>query len=313
MADESKPPLQYQVAPSPVTRGQFRLLLLLMLIQVVITAQSTYAPGFIAWVRERWAEHQQAVAHRALVRQNLAAAQKWLSHTDAPETVVWDEDPDRAAKLLATPGYLPIEPYAQQADGVQNAMPHGALRDLRVALPPIGGNFLTRAGSNSALAFLHSRRASNGPERLVAVTVSEFLSLSTPSHTQDAKFDFSVYKLQTFSAQSYAISSDGDLAEDGASHNDLQLQAGQSGVAMPGYWTPSAVPGNPGSLRIEYRDQLRVFAGQADPSDASHFTIAYDLDGQPGVIDGWLNADGSVKLEPRVGKRVNKVWYPHAK
>ena len=44
---------------------------------------------------------------------------------------------------------------------------------------------------------------------------------------------------------------------------------------------------------------LRLFAGQADPSDPAHFTIRYTFDDQPGVIDGWLKDDGTVLLEPR--------------
>jgi hypothetical protein len=48
-------------------------------------------------------------------------------------------------------------------------------------------------------------------------------------------------------------------------------------------------------------DTLRLFAGQADPADESHFTIRYELNGQPGLIDGWLMPDDTVKLEPREG------------
>ena len=44
---------------------------------------------------------------------------------------------------------------------------------------------------------------------------------------------------------------------------------------------------------------LRLFAGQPDPNDASHFTIDYVLGDQKGVIDGWLKEDGSVLLEKR--------------
>jgi hypothetical protein len=44
---------------------------------------------------------------------------------------------------------------------------------------------------------------------------------------------------------------------------------------------------------------LRLFAGQPDANDASHFTIEYMLGDQRGVIDGWLKDDGSVLLEPR--------------
>jgi hypothetical protein len=44
---------------------------------------------------------------------------------------------------------------------------------------------------------------------------------------------------------------------------------------------------------------LRLFAGQPDATDASHFTIDYLLGDQKGVIDGWLKDDGSVLLERR--------------
>ena len=44
---------------------------------------------------------------------------------------------------------------------------------------------------------------------------------------------------------------------------------------------------------------LRLFAGQADPNDASHFTIDYAISDATGVIDGWLKEDGSVLLERR--------------
>ena len=42
---------------------------------------------------------------------------------------------------------------------------------------------------------------------------------------------------------------------------------------------------------------LRWFAGQPDPEDASHFTIRYELDGRPGLVDGWLRDEGGVSLE----------------
>lgn len=51
------------------------------------------------------------------------------------------------------------------------------------------------------------------------------------------------------------------------------------------------------SLRLPAR--ARIFAGQPDQSDATHFTIDYELNGQRSTIDGWLMNDGEVKLEPR--------------
>jgi len=35
--------------------------------------------------------------------------------------------------------------------------------------------------------------------------------------------------------------------------------------------------------------------------DPSHFTIRYTVNGQPGVIDGWLQRDDTIKLEVRDG------------
>ena len=46
----------------------------------------------------------------------------------------------------------------------------------------------------------------------------------------------------------------------------------------------------------------RFFAGQIDPADGSHFTIGYQWnDGVRGTIDGWLQDDGSVRLQVRPG------------
>jgi len=48
----------------------------------------------------------------------------------------------------------------------------------------------------------------------------------------------------------------------------------------------------------------RVYAGQADPANPSHLTFAYDIDGRPGTIDGWLKDGDRLMLEPRAGRLV---------
>ncbi len=45
----------------------------------------------------------------------------------------------------------------------------------------------------------------------------------------------------------------------------------------------------------------KLFAGQPDLADDSHFTIDYEVKDQRGTIDGWLMPDNSVKIEPRDG------------
>ena len=44
---------------------------------------------------------------------------------------------------------------------------------------------------------------------------------------------------------------------------------------------------------------LRWYAGQCDPSDDSHFTIAFQLDGKPGILDGWLLDNDTIRLQVR--------------
>ena len=48
-------------------------------------------------------------------------------------------------------------------------------------------------------------------------------------------------------------------------------------------------------------DVLNVFAAQPDAGDASHFTIAYERNGERGTIDGWLTNIDEVRLRVRDG------------
>jgi hypothetical protein len=48
-------------------------------------------------------------------------------------------------------------------------------------------------------------------------------------------------------------------------------------------------------------EQLHLLNGIPDPSDSSHFSFQYDLDGSRGTIDGWLRDDGSIKMSLRDG------------
>jgi len=49
------------------------------------------------------------------------------------------------------------------------------------------------------------------------------------------------------------------------------------------------------------KDVLRVFAGQPDPADPSHFTIRYQINGREGFIDGWLDPGRRVRLVDLAG------------
>ena len=54
-----------------------------------------------------------------------------------------------------------------------------------------------------------------------------------------------------------------------------------------------------GAQHFQMQRPVRYFAGQVEPDDASHFSIAYEIDGKREVIDGWLMDDDTIKLEKR--------------
>ena len=55
------------------------------------------------------------------------------------------------------------------------------------------------------------------------------------------------------------------------------------------------------TLAEHYPPAVRLYAGQADDSDASHFTIAYEAGDGSGTIEGWLGDDDLVHLQVRDG------------
>ena len=87
----------------------------------------------------------------------------------------------------------------------------------------------------------------------------------------------------------------------GSSHGDLRLTRRVFDIASL-LRPPSelAWPAN-GSFLLPQSLQRNtvLFFGSPDPRDASHFTIDYLSGGDKSTIDGWLQKDNTVVLEPR--------------
>ncbi|HZL34192.1 MAG TPA: cytochrome P460 family protein [Tepidisphaeraceae bacterium] len=114
------------------------------------------------------------------------------------------------------------------------------------------------------IAFLHARRSPAGHERIVAVRcIVMYLS--------------SASVVQAFQPVVVEPAKPWPLASRPILHDGL----------FPGGY-PIHMP-------------VRVFGGQPDPADASHFTIAYTVNDLPGVIDGRLGDNDTVKLSVRPG------------
>ncbi len=121
------------------------------------------------------------------------------------------------------------------------------------------------------VVFLHSRRAKNGASRLVQVELS--LIGRTLRKDADAKnvADDQVLKIQ--------------VIKPAGLFSDAQLQK------TSGWW-------HRGLSETPF-GKLRVFAGQPDLADDSHFTIVYHDELAHGTLDCWLQADDSVRVEMR--------------
>src|SRR5205809_875216 len=89
LADVSDPPskpitpppaLEYDRSPNHVTRGQFRILLLLMFINTVAIVGYVVVPGGSQWARQAWADFQNKRAAKAAEQRKRDAAAKQVSN-----------------------------------------------------------------------------------------------------------------------------------------------------------------------------------------------------------------------------------------
>jgi hypothetical protein len=174
---------------------------------------------------------------------------------------VYEEDPARAAKLLAQPRdpknayfgeeriWLRVSPSDYRRAGVDKS---GA------AYSPPAFRALDQLGE-SPMVFLHERIGDTGHHRLVVVKPNwNEISPAGPDRRTAVRLF----------ANSHPIRQKYDL------------------------FRPVT------RLRIPLRaDQImRIYAGQADLNDDAHFTIKYEIDNVPGTIDGRLEADDTVTL-----------------
>lgn len=168
-------------------------------------------------------------------------------------TVVYEEESEAAARLLAAGGEY-VAPRKPLFDYPDNRPPPGwtppALYDPK-PWREIGESVPDR--DQAAIVFLHARSEPTVGQRLVVVRAA---------HCATGPEGHSVQ----FGGKSF-----------------------HAATATPGSRLALAGPSVGGaSVHVPPDQRLRVFAGQPDPDDASHFTIGFELNGVPGVIDGWL-------------------------
>jgi hypothetical protein len=189
-----------------------------------------------------------------------AKVARWLKQclNDSPgkDVVAYEGDPDRAALLMNRPGYATIDPR----------LPHPGRRYLiaacrvptqwyYLAIPFSSGWSRGRPFLSDPVLFLHARQTTTARKRLVVVQ-SQLYFRGPPFATEAALC---------------AVTFDPDVPF-GSRPVETSRWIGPTVTALWG----------------KEGEWLRIFAGQPDPGDPSHFTIEYEADGKHGVIDGWL-------------------------
>jgi hypothetical protein len=197
-----------------------------------------------------------------------------MTFTRPADFVVYEEDPAAAAALIwqdaqyaslalmrRIGSYTYNEPHHSMA-AVYQASGDWHLQDLLPAKP-----LSARIATPMATIFMHALQTPAGKPRLVIVRYSPEQKLFTPGFLSDRNtFWISIVPAPLLGMPMGTMES---VAEDSRST-----------------W-PRQAP------------NVRIFAGQPDPADPSHFTIRYQMWGQEDIIDGTIDDREMVSFRPR--------------
>jgi hypothetical protein len=158
----------------------------------------------------------------------------------------------------------------------------------------------TGYGHEPGTLFLHEMRTPSGARRLVCVEMSVRNRLhDVNSDSRDEGKELEVETLRSF----HATVIDPQKA-DAEVRTTLVIEDPRPGRARLSVERP--VAGVKPVARLLPASAWRVYAGQPDVADPGHLTIAYDVAGVRGTIDGHLNDGDRLILTPRAGRRV--IW-----
>jgi hypothetical protein len=319
-----KKELEYeQRATHFASRRQFRWLLLLVLINLAITVQTSYWPSLSKSISEQWDRYRESRRVRALQQQ----AANWA---EPANKVVWDENPETAAELLATPGYRSIRIEGVERYPSLSNWPRGARANVPGVIdrfygdrfnltyhhefPLLGGEDMIYP-DEVALVLMHGLKTPAGEDRLVYVYVQGKLRVTSATFPQgdggrmDRAFSSTVEKELGLKGFVCRWPSEGQAIDAPPADRSMLLIRPEDSVWQQSWtWTPGR-PGTAEEIRLTGGGHYRFFAGQPDPADPSHFTIPYDLDGKRGVIHGRVKANGALELKPDGGRLVSNRWY----
>jgi len=313
-------PVEYERPHSVAFARTLRVLLLVTLVNTILLALNL--AGMKPWefahqVYKDWSKkREQAKASADRLDQAQAAEQECRTFLFPPDHVAYTEVPGEAMALLADGKRYNAVLSGEAPAGWQTPVisaPPDCLRRFSQLAPRARSAGATRLASPSSplmgAVFLHERRAPSGEAVLIHAFIGAGHQVESEnvhdSKTGMMRRTFSVRKTRALFAIAYPVSS---ASPREPWRYELELILPDSDPMKAAEVTMSRVTGRgvpdpPATQPLELLSghQLRMLGGQADPNDSSHFLIAYELDGAPGTIDGWV-VDNAVLLRPREGR-----------
>ena len=192
-----------------------------------------------------------------------------------PTSVAYEEDPVAATALWQKEG----------ASGNYSQLVDQQGKTLMVVMRP-KAQWGTSLRPDSRLyqhgaVFLHAPRAKSGERMLVCAYPYDFIT-----HRRSLPQQFN-----------------GDSP-------DLSVQVIRPATLLSNSERPFAKEMNVARLLGHPFGTVRIFAGQVDPNDDSHFTIQYETPTGKGTIDGYLQPDEHVRMQYRDGPALAPTTSP---
>ncbi len=307
--DPPKPTLEYdRSSNNHVTRGQFRLLLILMFINTVAIVGYLVAPDGSKFLRQAWLDFQSRRAAKAqqarretVAKEQIAAMQRimpgLMSYRFAGSQPVYTEDSAESTALLTSGGEFETTPVSPSYKEMVWQPPAFRSRpeDLEklsavLSFPFQGGD----TNPASAPAFIHGRKNAQGADRLV---ICELLPTMHPGEGGDE------YVIQMVRAMRCCLVDPGSSSQRPRFLHTLFLTLNQPDAQR----VVIKKPRKGRSAEVVNTQVFRLMPGQADDKDASRFTIPFYLNGMPGSFAGRILAGDRLSIEPSTGSIIRRV------
>jgi hypothetical protein len=329
------PPLQYDARPVGISRRQMNLFLLLLFVNTLIFAGLVFMPSASPWIKGMWESYQNERQRKKEEAALRAVVNTCMNYSAPADQLVYAESAADAAKLLADAGRAhTVKDLAGGTSGGSrgggggglfgggNAVQDQAIEQLTASgwhVPALRGwtesaeqlirktsktwpNEVLREMSlginrdrvQESVVFLHRLKTPAGRERLVWV----FLNVEQDLHTRTDEPEEAVWEVVTTRRLGAWVFDPQNLENRTLTFMNFVEPAehrARLSATKPTEEQKSKV-------RVELGRRWRMFAGQPDPQDPSHFTIRYQIDGKEGVIDGRLSDGDRLMFTPRVGR-----------